>query len=94
MIQANGADREALAAANAAEACTIHVAVPDGFEAGTIVQRAKALNPAIMVIARGQSEEERDHLRRLGADHVVMGERETGLAMAALEPAAPATTIS
>ncbi|MCC6919585.1 MAG: Kef family K(+) transporter [Alphaproteobacteria bacterium] len=89
VIEANGVDRDVLAAANVTGARTMHVAVPDGFEAGTIVERAKALNPALVVIARGHSDEERDHLKKLGADRIVMGERETGLAMAALDPAPP-----
>ena len=86
VVEASGVDRDVLAAANVGGARTLHVAVPDGFEAGTIVERAKALNPAVVVIARGHSDEERAHLEQLGADHVVMGEREIGLAMVALEP--------
>jgi CPA2 family monovalent cation:H+ antiporter-2 len=86
VIQSNAVDGEVLRAANTAGAKAMYVAVPDGFEAGTIVQRAKALNPSLTIVARGHSDEEFDHLRKLGADHVVMGEREIGLAMAAWEP--------
>jgi CPA2 family monovalent cation:H+ antiporter-2 len=86
VIEANAVDKDVLAAANTAGARAMYVAVPDGFEAGTIVEMAKALNPALVVVARGHSGQEQDHLIKLGADHVVMGEREIGLAMAAWEP--------
>jgi len=86
VIEANAVDEDVLVAANTAGAKAMYVAVPDGFEAGTIVERAKALNPGLLVVARGHSDQEEDHLVKLGADHVVMGEREIGQAMAAWEP--------
>ena len=46
-----------------------------------VVARAKTLNPAIRIIARAHSDAEVEHLRRYGADHVIMGEREIALGM-------------
>ena len=68
-------------AANVAGAAVMYVAVPDGFEAGQIVARARALNPALRIVARAYSEVEAEHLIRFGANDAVIGEREIGLAM-------------
>jgi monovalent cation:H+ antiporter-2, CPA2 family len=65
------------------------------------VLRARAANPKINVIARAHSDAEVEHLKGLGADTVIMGEREIargiveevmeGKAEAAEEPKAPIT---
>jgi CPA2 family monovalent cation:H+ antiporter-2 len=83
-IIGNAVREEVLNAANVRGARILFVAVPDGFDSGQVVQQAKALNPGIRIIARAHSDEERDHLKRLGADEIVVGEREIGLAMVAL----------
>jgi CPA2 family monovalent cation:H+ antiporter-2 len=97
VIKGNAADPEVLAAANPAAARCIFVAVPDAFEAGTIVEQARALNPSVPIIARAHSKAEHEHLTHLGATHAVLGERELALEMlrkagiATETPAAPAT---
>jgi CPA2 family monovalent cation:H+ antiporter-2 len=99
VIKGNAADAEVLTAANPAAARCIFVAVPDAFEAGTIVERARAANPSVPIIARTHSEAEHQHLTRLGATHTVLGERELAREMLrraglATEPAgAPPTTL-
>jgi monovalent cation:H+ antiporter-2, CPA2 family len=35
-----------------------------------------------MIVARAHSDEEADHLRSMGANHVIIGEREIALGMA------------
>ena len=77
----NAADAEVLKAANPAAARVLFVAIPDAFEAGTIVERARAANPSLSIIARAHSEAERQHLASLGASHAILGERELALAM-------------
>jgi CPA2 family monovalent cation:H+ antiporter-2 len=67
---------EVLEAANVAAAKALILAIPNGFEAGHAVIRAKALNPAIRIVARAHSVAEVEHLRQLGADRVIMGEEE------------------
>ncbi len=81
VIKGNAADPEVLAAANPSAARCIFVAVPDAFEAGTIVEQARAANPSVPIIARAHSEAEHQHLMRLGATHTVLGERELALEM-------------
>jgi CPA2 family monovalent cation:H+ antiporter-2 len=76
VIAGNAAKGDVLLAANPEMARTIVLAIPDAFEAGQVIQQAKAANSAIMVIARAHSDAEVEHLSSLGADDVIMGERE------------------
>jgi CPA2 family monovalent cation:H+ antiporter-2 len=57
------------------------VAIPNAFEAGQAVQQARQANPGLSIVARAHSDEEVEHLTRLGADAVIMGEREIALGM-------------
>lgn len=86
-IPGNAVEAEVLTAANLAGARALFVAIPDGFEAGSVVETARGLNAGLTVIARAHSDAEEEHLKRLGANHVVMGEREIGIAMSDLTPA-------
>jgi len=81
VVPGNAADVETLMAAKIREASCIFVAIPNGFEAGQIVQKAKAVNPTLTIVARAHSDDEAEHLRRLGASKIIMGERELALAM-------------
>ncbi|MCA3599087.1 MAG: Kef family K(+) transporter [Methylobacterium sp.] len=58
-------------------------AIPDAFEAGHLVEAAKAANPGIWVVARAHSAEAVEYLRKVGADKVLMGEEELAKGMAA-----------
>ncbi|WP_454633457.1 YbaL family putative K(+) efflux transporter [Bradyrhizobium cenepequi] len=80
-IMGNAARADVLAAANPSAARYLVVAIPEAFEAGQIVQQARAANPDIRIIARAHSDAEVEHLTRLGADTVIMGEREIARAM-------------
>ncbi|MBC8792891.1 MAG: Kef family K(+) transporter [Tagaea sp. CACIAM 22H2] len=59
----------------------ILIAIPDPFEAGSMVETARRLAPNSRIIARAHSEEAVAHLRGLGADDVLMAEHEVALAM-------------
>jgi len=48
----------------------------EGFEGGAIAERARTMNTTLTVFARAHSDEEVEHLNKIGVDHVVMGERE------------------
>ena len=72
---------EFLTVANIARALRLFVAIPNGFEAGQFVAQARALQPSIRIVARAHSDAEAEHLTQLGAEEVILGERETALGM-------------
>ncbi|MBS0517644.1 MAG: Kef family K(+) transporter [Proteobacteria bacterium] len=76
VVAGNAADPSILAEANLAEARRLFVTVPEAFEAGQVVQQARAANPALEILARAHSDGAVEHLQNLGADLVVQGERE------------------
>jgi K+:H+ antiporter len=80
-IVGNAADPALIAAANLGEARCLLVAIPDAFEGGQVVQQARAINPELLIIGRAHSEAEIEHLKKHGADLVVMGEHEIAKAM-------------
>jgi CPA2 family monovalent cation:H+ antiporter-2 len=75
-IIGNAARAEILKAANLAGARRIIVAIPNAFEAGQIVEQARAANSGLDIVARAHSDAEVEHLTGLGANDVIMGERE------------------
>ena len=77
----NAADPLVLAAAKLAEAKLLLVAVPGAFDAGQVVEQARAANPNLTIIARAHSDAEVDYLTGLGANLTIMGEREIARAM-------------
>jgi CPA2 family monovalent cation:H+ antiporter-2 len=87
-IGGNAADPEVLAAANLPAARCLLVAIPDAFEGGQVVQQARAINPALRIVARAHSEAEIDHLMKHSATAVVMGEHEIAKAMLGFIPPA------
>ena len=46
-----------------------------------VTEQARAANPAICIIARAHSDDEIEHLKKFGADVVIMGEREIARGM-------------
>ena len=80
-IAGNAADPEVIHAANLPRARCLVVAIADAFEGGQVVQQARAINPSLPIIARAHSEEEIGHLKRHGANIVVMGELEIAKSM-------------
>jgi len=63
---------------------TLLIAIPNAFEAGQAVEQARHLNARLTIIARAHSDEEVTYLHDLGANEVIMGEREIGLGMLSL----------
>jgi CPA2 family monovalent cation:H+ antiporter-2 len=80
-VAGNAAQPQILSATNPSRARHLVVAIPEAFEAGQIVQQARAANPDIRIIARAHADAEVDHLKGLGADVVIMGEREIARGM-------------
>ncbi len=83
VVRGNAAQEAVLRAAGVESARLLLIAIPEGFEAGAIAERARQLQPNIRTIARAHSDEEVDHLSRHGADQVIMGEREIARVMLA-----------
>jgi CPA2 family monovalent cation:H+ antiporter-2 len=78
-VAGNAARSDVLKSANLDGAQYLLVAIPEAFEAGQIVQQARAANPGIQIIARAHSDAEVEHLKNMGADLIIMGEREIAL---------------
>ena len=81
VVPGNAAGSDALVLAGIASARSLYVAIPNAFEAGQVIEQARKANAALMIAARAHSDEEAEHLKQLGADHVIMGEREIALGM-------------
>jgi len=90
VVIGNAAESSVLEEAGIGEASKLIIAIPEGFEGGAIVQNARTCNSEVTIIARAHSDDEADHLMRIGADHVVLGEQEIAREMARL--AAPGRT--
>lgn len=84
ILNGDALDPRTLEAAGITQAGKLLIAIPEGFEAGAIFAHACELNPEIRVIARAHSDAEVEHLERLGASEVVMGEREIAMRMSSL----------
>jgi monovalent cation:H+ antiporter-2, CPA2 family len=76
VIAGNAAQPDVLKGANLPGARYVMIAIPEAFEAGQVVQQARAANPKSQIIARAHLDAEVEHLNRLGANTVIMGERE------------------
>jgi monovalent cation:H+ antiporter-2, CPA2 family len=76
VLAGNAAQPDVLKAANLPGAKYVMIAIPEAFEAGQVVQQARAANPKSQIIARAHSDAEVEHLNSLGANTVIMGERE------------------
>ena len=83
MLQGNAAAVGVLQAANIGAARALLVAIPDAFESGQIVAKARAISADLPIIARAHSEQEIAHLKHHGANVVIMGEQEIAKAMIA-----------
>lgn len=83
VIMGNATSPGVLELANITAAKSIVVAIPNAFEAGNVIQRAREINPAILILARAHTDAEVEHLLKLGADRVIMGEREIANGMLA-----------
>ncbi|MFV3413104.1 YbaL family putative K(+) efflux transporter [Pseudomonas nitroreducens] len=81
VVVGNAANPDVLAQANITSARWLLIAIPNGFEAGTISSHARAINPNLDVIARAHFDAEVDYLEQNGASLVIMGEREIARGM-------------
>jgi CPA2 family monovalent cation:H+ antiporter-2 len=82
-ILGNAAERGMLEATDLARATWFISAVPNAFEAGALIERARAANAGLDIVARAHNDAEIAYLEQRGATHVIMGEREIAGAMTA-----------
>ncbi|EJN07425.1 YbaL family putative K(+) efflux transporter [Herbaspirillum sp. YR522] len=87
-LYGNAAQPGVLTAACIEQARWMLVAIPEAFEAGQMIERARACNAQLRVAARAHSDAEVEHLEKHGANEVIMGEREIARGMLALVSAA------
>lgn len=78
-LSGNAAAPDMLQAANVSAARALLVAIPDAFEGGQIVAKARAISKQLPIIARAHSEQEVAHLKHHGANIVIMGEQEIAM---------------
>jgi len=81
VVIGNAADPEVLAAANLPAARRLFCTIPEAFEAGQVVEQARALNPRLEILARAHSDDAVAHLTTHGANTTISGEREIALRM-------------
>jgi CPA2 family monovalent cation:H+ antiporter-2 len=81
VVPGNAASSDVLNAAGVATARSLYVAIPHAFEAGQAIEQARRANATLLIAARAHSDEEAEYLKQMGADHVIMGEREIALGM-------------
>jgi len=82
VIAGNAASPEVLECANLEQAVALVVGIPNTFEAGQATEQGRRINKSMLIIARAHSDDEESYLRNLGANIIIMGEREIGLGMA------------
>ena len=94
VVIGHAAEPHVLEEAGIRDASKLVIAVPEGFEGGAIADRARSMNPDLVIMAHAHSDDEVIHLTRLGVDQVVTGEREIALRLiellATANPARPA----
>ena len=65
------------------------IAIPNAIEAGEVVAKLRAANPALTIFARAHGDDQVKHLLAHGADGAVMAERELAYSMAEMVMATP-----
>ncbi|MQV06034.1 YbaL family putative K(+) efflux transporter [Sinorhizobium meliloti] len=76
VISGNAAQPGLLEAANVNSAKWLISTIPNPFESGNFIEHARATNPKLEIIARAHSDAEVEYLKRLGANLIIMGEKE------------------
>ena len=88
-VRGNAANVRVMREAAPERAALAVFAIPRALEAGETIQRMKAANPGITVLARAHSDREVQHLLAHGADGAVMAERELAYSLAEMVMSTP-----
>ncbi|MGC4174669.1 YbaL family putative K(+) efflux transporter [Demequina sp.] len=75
-VLGNAVRKSAQRAAGVESAEALIIAIPDPLNAGAIIDTAKALNPSIVILARGIRDADVTYLKERGADRVIVGVHE------------------
>lgn len=89
VVRGNVASEPVMRDAAPERAALAIMAIPQAFEAGEAIERMKAINPAITVLARAHSDSEVRHLLDHGADGAVLAERELAYSLAEMVMSTP-----
>ena len=81
-VLGDATDPAVLIQAHIAQARMLVIATPDSMDAHAMIETARALNPEILAVVRGNSEDEARRLERDDGARVFVGDRELALAMA------------
>lgn len=76
IVLGNAARAETLARTGLEDARMLFVSIPASYEAGQVIARARAINPALHIVARAHSDEEVEAMTQRGASCTFMGEAE------------------
>lgn len=82
VIQSDASAPGILDAAGADRARLIAIAVPDGYEARRVLERAREINARVEILVRAHNDSDRSYLLSHGATRAILGEHNAGLAMA------------
>ncbi len=88
-VRGNAANARVMAEAAPERAKLAVFAIPQALEAGETIERLKAQNPGITLLARAHSEAQVQHLLAHGADAAVLAERELAYSLAEMVMATP-----
>lgn len=83
-VMGNAVAQDVLELARADCASSLLLTIPNGYEAGEIVAKARAMNANMTIIVRAHYDDERTYIMERGANRVVIGEFEIARAMSTL----------
>lgn len=83
-VMGNAVAQDVLELARADCASALLLTIPNGYEAGEIVAKARAMNAHMTIIVRAHYDDERTYIMERGANRVVIGEFEIARAMSTL----------
>ena len=83
-VMGNAVTQDVLDLARADCASALLLTIPNGYEAGEIVAKARAMNAHMTIIVRAHYDDERTYIMERGANRVVIGEFEIARAMSSL----------
>ncbi|WP_340619684.1 YbaL family putative K(+) efflux transporter [Xenorhabdus siamensis] len=85
-VMGNAAKKDIMTLARLDCACILFLTIPNGYEAGKIVENAREMRPDINIIVRAHYDDEVTYITERGANHIIIGEHEIAKTMANVLP--------